>query len=35
MLPQDYKTLVRPHPDYAMAIWYPYKIKQKIALGKI
>ena len=25
-----YKTMVRSHLDYAMAVWHPYKIKHKI-----
>ena len=29
------KTMVRSHLDYAMAVWHPYKIKHKIALGNI
>ena len=30
-----YKTMVRSHLDYAMAVWHPYKIKHKIALENI
>ena len=30
-----YKTMVRTHLDYAMAVWHPYKIKYKIALENI
>ena len=30
-----YKTMVRTHLDYAMAVWHPYKIKHKIALENI
>ena len=27
-----YKTTVRSHLDYAIAVWYPYKMKHKIAI---
>ena len=30
-----YKTMVRSHLDYAMAVWHPYQIKHKIALENI
>ena len=30
-----YKTMVRSHLDYAIAVWHPYKIKHKIALENI
>ena len=30
-----YKTMLRSHLDYAMAVWHPYKIKHKIALENI
>ena len=30
-----YKTMVRSHLDYAMAVWHPHKIKHKIALENI
>ena len=30
-----YKTMVRSHLDYAVAVWYPYKIKHKIAIENV
>ena len=30
-----YKTMVRSHLDYAMAVWHPYNIKHKSALENI
>ena len=30
-----YKTIIRSHLDYAMAVRHPYKIKKKIALENI
>ena len=30
-----YKTMVRSHLDYAVAVWYPYKIKHKIAIENL
>ena len=30
-----YKTMVRSHLEYAVAVWYPYKIKHKIATENV
>ena len=30
-----YKTMVRSHLEYGVAVWYPYKIKHKIAIEKV
>ena len=30
-----YKTMVRSHLEYAVAVWYPYKIKHKIAIENV
>ena len=30
-----YKTMVRSHLEYAIAVWYPYKIKHKIAIENV
>ena len=30
-----YKTMVRSHLDYAVEVWYPYKIKHKIAIENL
>ena len=31
----QYKTMVRFHLEYAVAVWYPYKIKHKIAIENV
>ena len=30
-----HKTMVRSHLEYAVAVWYPYKIKHKIAIENV
>ena len=30
-----YKTMVRSHLEYSVAVWYPYKIKHKIAIENV